>query len=242
MAAGAMTAVTVRILEVTRQTHDVVTIRLDRPPGFTFIPGQHCLVSLPDAPQFSGVAKPFTFSCSPDQPWLELTIKETGAFTGAICACRVGDPVGIRGPFGSALTFDGTHADDLVMLSGGSGITPFISILRFARDRGLSNRMLLLYANRTEEDIIFRDELDRMPAPIRVVHFLSAPGEGWVGERGRISRDKILEYAGTMTGGLWYLCGPPPMNKSMQEILDEIGIPAERRRFDRWEIPGKSPA
>ncbi len=239
MGEGAVSTVVVTILETVRQTHDVLTIRLDRPEGFTFIPGQHCLVGLPDVPQFSGVAKPFTFSCSPDQPWLELTIKEIGAFTGAICARRVGDRVAIRGPFGNALTFDGTHADDVVMLSGGSGITPFISMLRFARDRGLSNRMLLLYANRSEADIIFRDELDRMPAPIRVVHFLSAAGEGWAGERGRISREKILEYAGTMTGGLWYLCGPPPMNKSMQEILDELKIPAERRRFDRWEIPGK---
>ncbi len=93
---------------------------------------------------------------------------------------------------------------DLVFFAGGIGITPFMSMLRHMRDTESDLRVVLLYANRSEADIVFRNELTEMEEAekprLRVVHILSNPGSNWTGERGHVDREKIGRFVGPIDG------------------------------------------
>ncbi|NUM34862.1 MAG: hypothetical protein HUU50_09970 [Candidatus Brocadiae bacterium] len=232
------------ILSVRNETHDVKTFRVANVSSISFIPGQYCIVSLPDNPQFSKTTKPFTFSHSPTQKeYLELTIKKMGYFTSAMFELKEGDRLEIKGPVGEDLTFEESIQEDIVFLSGGSGITPFMSMIRYWAAKGLSNNLTLLYGNRTEKDIIYEKELDtireRHPK-LKIVHILDTPSSSWQGEKGRLSKEIILKYTSEPTKKLWYLCGPPPMVAAAKKILSELAVSEENWKVEPWEIPGKS--
>ena len=118
-----------------------------------------------------------------------------------------------------------------LMICGGSGITPIFQVLRAV----LSNptdptTCVVLDGNRTEEDILCREDLDSFaatyPERCKIIHTLSKPSEGWQGERGRIGWDLIKQnYPQGSKGGkpLTLICGPEPLEKSVKELLTAAG-------------------
>jgi glycine betaine catabolism B len=227
-----------QIIKISKETHDVTTFRLMRPPGFTFVAGQYCQVSFTD--RFPGEDRPFTFSSSPEAPFLELTIKQMGHFTTALFALKVGQTLTIDGPNGEMLQFDESVRDDVVFVAGGSGITPFMSAIRFAQGKHLKNRLILLYSNKTAGDIVFRKELDAIKE-VKIVHTLTTKAPpGWKGERGYISKGLISKHVPIPSAWLWYLCGPPPMIAAVRILLAELGVREDRIREEPWQIPGSS--
>jgi NAD(P)H-flavin reductase len=230
-----------RITNIVKETHDVKTFMLEK-KGVNFIPGQYCIVSLADFEELKDEARPFTFACSPLQNYLQLTIKKMKLVTVAIHErLRVGDSLMVRGPYGEALRFDNSVKEDLVLIAGGSGITPFRSIIDYIIGRGLQNRVVLLFSNRTVEDIIFRKYLARIDGGrIRVVNTVTdQKPKGWDGETGRISRDMIAKYVIEPENKLYYVCGPPPMIESVKHILVGLGVDQSRSRIEDWQLPGK---
>ena len=157
-----------RVLEVKQEAPKVWTIKFAPPPGerrFDFLPGQFQFVTL-----FRGGGLPveehhFTIASSPTETGFHAsTIKESGDFTASIGRTRPGDTAAIQAPFGRFSYVFYPEARDLVFIAGGIGITPLMSNLRHMRDTQADRRVLLLYANRTESDIVFREELARMEA------------------------------------------------------------------------------
>ncbi len=224
------------IVEKTKEeTHDVKTFQLDL--IVDFVPGQYCLVSLPEKKD----NKPFTFANTPSEK-VQLTIKKMGDFTTAMHNLKKGEKVILNGPRGESLNFDDSVKKDVVFLAGGSGITPFISALRYAHKNNLSNNLFLLYSNRTKEDIIFGEELAELAKTknISVVNTLShSRPEDWEEETGRIDKEMIEKYVENIHSKLWYICGPPPMVDAMEEILRELEVKDENIRYEDWQIPGK---
>lgn len=235
-----MTELSATIISVRDETPDVKTFRLRKTKGFSFIPGQYCTVAIPQ--KFDGDTHPFTFSSSPTEPYLELTVKRMGTFTTALHALHTGDTLMVDGPHGDVLNFDESVKDDVVFLAGGSGITPFMAGIRYAIRKRLPNRLLLLFSNRTLQDIIYRQELAGIREKnITVVNTLTNKTQAsWTGERGYITKAMIAKYINEPRHWLWYLCGPPPMIDSMKNILHEIGVDDKRVRIEPWQIPGKS--
>jgi ferredoxin-NADP reductase len=128
-----------------------------------------------------------------------------------------------------------------VFIAGGIGITPLMSNLRHMRDTGADRRVLLLYANKTEADIIFREELDRMTEQdkpqVEVVHILTRPGSDWEGEIGRLDREKLQRLTGERLGAsTFFLCCPPPMIQSLAAILEGLRVPAERISYEYFSL------
>lgn len=230
------------IVEIRQETLDVRTFRLENTGQISFIPGQYCLVSLPDHPRLSKTNRPFTFSNSPTiTSVLDLTIKQMGEFTNELFDLKPGDKLEIKGPRGEALNFTDNITQDIVLLAGGSGITPFMSIIRYCLIKKLAPRLTLLFGNRTTEDIIFEEELKHLAGhQLRVVHVLEQPKTGWNGEHGRISRQLIEKYVTQPVSKLWYLCGPPGMMTAMKNILIAMHIPETQWRWEPWELPGKN--
>jgi NAD(P)H-flavin reductase len=230
------------IMSIRDETPDVKTFRIEKPTGFNFVSGQFCLVTLASNNSNPKDPKPFTFSNSPTDDYLELTIKEMGSFTKALFSCAVGDNLRIDGPKGDTHKFDESVKDDVVFVAGGSGITPFMSALRYAVVKRLLNSFVLLFGNQSVKDIIFKEELDRITANnenIKIINVISRNDLQWHGEHGYIDKERILKYVENPKDKLWYLCGPPPMTRSIRSILAEIGIEEGNLRFDKWEIPGK---
>ncbi|PIN69988.1 xylene monooxygenase [Candidatus Woesearchaeota archaeon CG11_big_fil_rev_8_21_14_0_20_43_8] len=232
---------TAKITKIIQETHDVKTFRLERPDGFDFISGQFALVSIVSKKELG--TRPLTFSSSPtEKKHLDITVKELGIFTKAMSDLFVGDSLSIDGPRGETLNFDEHVKDDIVYLVGGSGITPFMSALRYAIAKGLPNRFILLFGNRTQNDRIFEKELRQMDVGenITVVDVIScADDPSWTGECGHIDRAMIEKYVPDPKSRLWYVCGPPSMVNAMQMILGEIGIEPEKIKIDKWQLPGK---
>lgn len=219
------------VSDVRQETHDTWTLVL-KPVGqgaaFSYLPGQFHFITL----YGSGIPPeehPFSISSSPgDQGVLASTIKESGDFTQTIKHTKRGDRALVRGPYGRFCHLLAPSADRLVFVAGGVGITPFISMLRYMRDSGEWCPTVVLYASKTEQDILFRAELDAIAqqsgGQVRVVHILSRAGESWLGEQGRLDDERLRRYTSPFTGNRFYVCGPPPMIRSAVALLNQAGV------------------
>ena len=182
-------------------------------------------------------AHPFTISCAPEDPLLRLTIKKAGVFTSAIPGLKPGDKVLCAGPYG-VFCKDIENKGDIVMIAGGVGITPFLSVLRHFHNSRADNNMLLLWSNKTMDDTFAGSELKEMTKGLRlrVVYNLSRENdvEKYAEDAyplvchvpGRISQEVLKEYL-VFKAPSFYLCGPPPMQESILAQLGEFGVDAQ---------------
>jgi ferredoxin-NADP reductase len=134
----------------------------------------------------------------------------------------------LDGPHGSYRP--GAHADRFVLIAGGVGITPIISLLRTAADCGDRRPFRLIYRSRRQEDIIFREQLDQLEQQLdlRVVHVLSDPHPGWTGEAGFIDDALLARHLPRdPSGAEVFLCGPPPMLATALAGLRRLGVAPE---------------
>jgi ferredoxin-NADP reductase len=168
--------------------------------------------------------KHFTISSSPTEDFIEFTKKLTDSdFSHALTNLKVGDSAAIEGPHG---TF--TLEEDIkkaAMLSGGIGITPIRSMVKYCQDTSLDTDIIILYGNATETDIVFREELTALKAHnIAVVLTVDEAAEGWTGNTGRIDASMIKKEIPDYEERVFYVCGPPAMVKAMDAVLTGLGV------------------
>ena len=209
-------------------THDTRVFSL-RPHAddYAFLPGQHCLVD-------AGLQRPrpFSFTTSPLQgPEFELAIKREGVLTDHLFTLKAGNVVHISRPLPSRLAL---RPDDteLAMVAGGTGVTPFMSIIRDAALHRLPARLRLLCAHRTAADIIFRPELEELsrahPALTVMFTLTREQPAGWLGEHGRVDAAMLHRQFPDWQHPRFLLCGPPPMVVALRRELLAAGVPADR--------------
>jgi cytochrome-b5 reductase len=157
-----------------------------------------------------------------------LTVKryETGTVSRYLHDREIGDTVLMSGPSPGGHWVDGM-AKKVGFVAGGTGITPMISIIRWILAKSLPVELFLVFANKTEADIIFREEWDedeREHATFHCYHVLSKPPAGWSQGTGRITEAVLRERLpppGPDT--VIFLCGPPPMVDALEATLKGIG-------------------
>jgi predicted ferric reductase len=227
-----------RVDAANKVTHDTWNLVL-KPEGgsvFPYRPGQFMFIKV--LRETKPVEEhPFTISSSPTQEgFITATIKESGNYTNTIGDTKEGDTALIEAPLGR-YSFQFHKPERLLFIAGGVGITPFLSMLRYLRDTGDERPVTLIYANKTEDDIIFREELEALPVHMKVVHVLSQPDENWNGPRGFVTAEVIKEHAGEeLETADIYLCGPPPMMEMLLVVMEGFGVDDERIHFERFEI------
>ena len=229
-----------RVVEVRPETEGVHTVKMAPPEGEKvpdYLPGQFHFVTFYRGRGLPVEEHHWTISSSPaEKGFVSSTIKNLGDFTSTIWMTKVGDSAAVQGPFGRFSYLLHPEERDLVFLAGGIGITPLMSMLRHMRDTGDTRSVLLLYANRTEDQIVFQKELFEIEAggrpDLKVVHVLSRPGEAWQGETGHIDRDRIVDHCGELEGKVFYVCGPPAMRESVVTGLLELGVPDRAVRLE----------
>jgi predicted ferric reductase len=180
---------------------------------------------------------PFTISSSPTQgDFLQNTIKKSGNYTNTIDQTLTTDKAIIEGPYGR-FSFLNIDAKSFLFIAGGVGITPLMSMIRYLRDTNDGRQVVLLYANRKVEDIIFKQELEQLPANFKIIHIMSNETENYQGYKGHISMQIIEETAKDILNQAdVILCGPPMMMKKALEILKELKVPSSRIHYERFSI------
>ena len=222
-----------RVAEVRQESPDVWTLRFELPTGQTprHLPGQFHFVTFPNSSAVPAEEHHFTISSSPtEHGYVESTIKASGDFTRRIGEIRPGETATVHGSFGRFSYVLHRDESELVFIAGGIGITPLMSMLRHLRDTESQRPVTLLYANKTEEDIVFRDELAEMQAarqpPLRVVHVISRSDESCREERGHIDEEKLGRLLGEdLTGKGFYVCGPAALTKQVVAALRQQKVP-----------------
>lgn len=224
---------TSKLLAVRDECPGVKTFRFEVPPDFSFIPGMWLMLNFKDDLKTS---RAFSISSSPfEKGSVELSVMTVAGFTTRLSGLRPGEEMALRGPYGKWLYPDDTpHA---VLISGGTGITPFRSICRYVLEKKLPNRLTVLYSAKTPADILYRDELARWSAAgIKVYVALTRPEESheWKGPTGRITMDVVRREVPDLAQAVFFLCGPNKLVEDLSRGLREAGIDPAHIRHEKW--------
>ena len=237
--------VQLRISGIVQETPDVKTFRLQSDSGlpFDFLPGQFIVLTFEIFDEAKGRLRrknrAFSISSSPThKDGLEITVRKTGFVSSFMHQVLVvGDPVTVKSRSGE-FYFQESMADELFLLAGGTGVAPFMSMIRYIMDRNLPVHVTLVYSSRTPADIIFHSELETLSSRhsnLRCVYTITRPaGVLWEGPTGRISR-ALLEQHIPHRQALYYLCGPEAMIEAGVGFLKELGIEERWIRLEKWD-------
>jgi NAD(P)H-flavin reductase len=182
---------------------------------------------------------PFSLSSSarrPDRP--AFTVKALGDFSASLAGLAAGTDVFVDGPHGEGV-HEAAAVRGRLLVAAGIGITPALSVLRTAAERGDRRPLVLVYGSRRWEDVTFREELaelERRLPSLRVVHVLSRPEPGWPGERGRIGGALLRRHvpAGVAAWSA-LVCGPPAMVADVAAGLQGLGVPRSAIQAESFE-------
>ena len=232
-----------RVLEIIRQTATAKTFCLERVDGPLppFRAGQYVNVTV----NIEGVrtSRPYSICSAPTAERLELTVRDKpGGFVAPYLfnTLKVGDVLETTGPAGHFYYEPLIDGEGLVFLAGGSGITPFMSMIRDTVQRQGPLRINLLYGSRTPEDVIFRGELEKIAASHSNITFslvISDPPEGYGGLKGLLDSKLIVQLVGDIKGKTFYVCGPRAMNDFCRLALKEMAVPRRKIRYELYGAP-----
>lgn len=228
-----------KVLSVQQETADAVSLVLERPEGLVHEAGQFLTLVLPI--EGRDLRRSYSLSSSPlsSGPFV-ITVKKVagGVASGWIHrSVRPGMALRVRGPSGTFVYRPSEAPARLVLVGGGSGITPLMSILRTALEATPQVPVHLVYANRSAEDVIFKDELGRLQGQhpqLTVQHVLEREG-GLPCAVGRVSRAELAAALGDDPAqARVYLCGPDGMMNAAQEDLKALGFPEAQLHVERF--------
>ena len=197
-----------------------------------------------------GPIRHFTISSSPTENFIMLStrIRDT-PYKKRLSSLEERAKVKVRGPQGNFVLHE-DYSKPAIFLSGGIGVTPFRSMIKYATDKQLSIKIIMFDSNRDEKNILYKNEFDAAANSnqnLRIIYTISEEEKGqreqisssnkWEGERGRIDKAMLAKYLSDddIKNSIFYTCGPPGMLKAMQKLLkDELHIPKERIMIEEF--------
>ena len=213
-----------------------VAFHFDKPEGFHFKPGQAIDLVLGELRHaYSIVSAPF------EDELVIATRMRDSEFKRALKAAAPGTRMGIDGPFGS-LTLHKDASRPAILIAGGIGITPFMSMLRQAAADGFKRKIVLVYSVRRPADAAFLHELREMESRdrgnFRLVLTVTQPetaGAEWRGETGHVGEKLIARIRGELPSNpVYYLAGPPAMVAGLKETLERAKVDEDDVRAEEF--------
>jgi glycine betaine catabolism B len=234
-----------KISEILQETPSTKTFRLVAPDGALppFLPGQYITVYV----EVNGIrtARAYSLSSAPAvSVHYDITIRRVGGGLVSnymLDRLKAGDTVETSSPAGNFYHNYIVHDQSVVYLAGGSGITPFMSMIRQETMKPTGRTACLLYGSNSDGDIIFHDELNTLAGEnprFKYIPVIEKPGAGYSGKTGYLSADLVREVLGDTGGKTFFLCGPGAMYDFCIPQLDALKIP---RRKIRREMFGALP-
>lgn len=214
-----------------------------KPSGFDFKPGQAIDVMLTlsaSPPEDQSTRHTFSIVSAPFQDDLVIATRmRDSAYKRALKAMTVGAQVTIDGPSGSL----GLHNDlarAAILIAGGIGITPFMSMLRQAAKDQRQQRLVLLYSSRRPEDAAFLSELQQLEGQnpnfrlIATMTQMPASHLPWAGQKGLVTAELVTSVVGDLSAPIFYIAGPPGMVDAMRQTLNLAGIDDDDIRSEEF--------
>jgi ferredoxin-NADP reductase len=234
----------VKVTDIREENSSTKTFRLTPVDGYLppFLAGQYVTLFL----EINGIrtGRPYSISSSPGQrSYYDITVRRVpdGLVSNhLIDEVSPGREFNISGPGGNFYYNPLFHDKTMVMLAGGSGITPFYSMIQDITEKGLDRIVYLFCGNRTHEDAIFHTELESIAHRFENIHYLpvlESPPEGYTGNCGLITGTLIRETLGDLNDKTFYLCGPQGMYDFCMPDLDQMGIPKKKIRNEVYGVP-----
>jgi ferredoxin-NADP reductase len=227
-----------------QETPRVFSLQLESGAWEGHLPGQHVDVRLTAEDGYQA-QRSYSISSAPADGVLELTVEdipdgEVSPYLSEVL--RPADLLELRGPIGGYFTWTEADGGPLLLIGGGSGIAPLMSMLRYRAEIGSDAPATLLYSSRSWEEIIYREELERLAADpgLRIVHTLTrSHPDGWEGYTRRIDGAMLDEVVGApQPGSLAYICGPTRLVEQVATSLADRGYLPARIKTERFGPTG----
>ncbi|ABA22485.1 Oxidoreductase FAD/NAD(P)-binding protein [Trichormus variabilis ATCC 29413] len=213
-----------------------------RPRGHTgihFQPGQFAWLTLGISP-FRMREHPFSFASSAEHSdCVEFGIKALGDFTNTIKDVKPGTKAFLDGPYGVFTTDRYENTAGFVLIAGGIGITPIVSMLFTLAERQDERPLLLIYASKTWEDITYREEIEDLKnqLDLTVIHVLKEPLEDWSGERGYVDKKLLERYIPKRPATRnYFICAAPKMMDQVERALHELEVPVTHIHMEHYNL------
>jgi len=225
---------TARVVQIRPETPTARTFRLRLPHPSPHVPGQHYVLRL-TAPDGYTASRSFSVASAPDaSAEIELTVErledgEVSAFLHDVV--EVGDDLEIRGPIGGWFVWDG--AMPAVLVGGGSGVVPLMSMLRTSRRAGTSDRLRLLVSARSPDDLYYAEEL---PGPETTVVYTRRTPPGHARPAARLHLDDVAPLV--RPGVTGFVCGGPAFADAAAGLLVAAGLSPREVRVERFGETG----
>jgi glycine betaine catabolism B len=229
------------------QGTDIMTFRLSR-GGIDFDPGQYAFFSLDglSGPDPKGPIRHFSIASSPtERDYLMISTRiRDSPYKQKLSSLEKGAKITAWGPQGEFVLHD-DNSKPAVFLSGGIGVTPFRSMIKFATDNQLPMKIVVFDSNRNQQGILYKEEFDKWAGQnknLRIVYTVTDeegahPGTTWTGERGRIDKPMLDRHLteDEIKNAIFYICGPPGMLKAMQALLQkDMQVPRDRLKVETF--------
>ncbi|HVS79923.1 MAG TPA: FAD-dependent oxidoreductase [Candidatus Paceibacterota bacterium] len=209
-----------------------MAFHMKKPEGFVFLPGQNCDFTIVNPPETDaeGNIRTFSITSSPSESEIAIATRmRDTAFKRTLKNAEPGLQIQFDGPMGS-FTLHEKASRPAIILVGGIGITPFMSIVKDAAERALPHKIYMFYSNRRPEDTAFltvlQDLAKKNPnfAFVPTMTEMEKSGGTWDGERGYIDMAMIDRHVSDKNDAIYYMAGPQGMVAAMRKMLNDSGI------------------
>jgi ferredoxin-NADP reductase len=220
---------------------DIMSFRFER-HGLDYSAGQYGYFKLENVSgDLKGPIRHFTFASSPSEQELLISTRiRDSPYKKRLASLEAGAEIQMWGPQGGFVLHQ-DHSKPAVFLSGGIGVTPFRSMIKYATDERLPVQIVMFDSNRNLRNILYKGEFDGWASEnknLKIVYALTDDSPpGWTGEKGRIDKEMISRHLEpeALVSAIFYICGPPAMLKAMQQILQsELRIPEQRIKTEEF--------
>lgn len=228
-----------KIKDIIDETPRVKIFRCEIPNDveINFYGGQFFMVSIEGDEE--NLKRAYSITSSPSEKgYIEIGLDKVGKFSTKLFGTKTGDVLIFKGPYGK-FYFTEDMKNNLVFLGGGVGITPLMSIIRYCNDEKLSNKIKLLYSVKIPQNILYKDELEKIKNENNNFDYIVTitkpePGHNWQGRTGRIDVELLKENIKDVSNSLYFICGPNEFVKAKIEMLEKLGATKEQIKTDIW--------
>ena len=186
-----------------------------------------------------GAIRHFTIASSPTEDFILVSTRiRSSPYKKRLSSLEPGIKIKARGPEGKFVLHE-DYSKSAIFLSGGIGVTPFRSMIKYATDKQLPLRIIMFDSNRNQQSILFKKEFDEcsnINKNMKIIYTITDEAQNqsgtnnWQGEKGRIDKAMLARYIGDseQKTGVFYICGPPVMINAMKDLLQDLEISSDR--------------